>query len=61
VLLGIVVVVAGVFLAAAPLSAARATARARFAPYSTDDKTVRVYRLAGAAIALLGLAIAVLA
>ncbi len=60
VIFGIVVIVAGVFLVAAPLSAARVTARARFAPYATDQNSVAWYRAAGAAMAVLGLVITLL-
>ena len=56
-----VVVVVGLVLAVSPLAAARFTAWARYAPYSTDQRSVRYYRLAGVGICAVGIALMVAA
>jgi hypothetical protein len=58
-MLGLVLVAVGALLAAVPLTAARFTAWARFAPYSTDPVMVRYHRAAGAALVVIGAAAAV--
>jgi len=59
VVLGLFLIVAGLALAAVPLTAARFTAWTRFAPYSTDPSMVRYYCAAGAALAFIGTLVAI--
>jgi hypothetical protein len=49
--LGLVIVVAGLFLAILPLQAARVTHWARFAGYSSETGAVRYYRVVGVVMA----------
>jgi hypothetical protein len=58
VVLGVVLIMAGAFLAIAPLSAARAANSLRFVPYSSDPRRVRGYRIAGAAMVVAGVILA---
>lgn len=56
--LGLVVLIAGLFLAATPLGAARFANRLRMVPYRSDDTTLSSYRRAGFALAIAGLLLA---
>lgn len=57
--LGLVIVAAGLFLAILPLQAARVTHWGRFAGYSSDPGALRYYRVAGVVLVAIGLLLAV--
>lgn len=60
VIAGIALIVIGLMLAGSPIAAGELSKTLRMVPYSTDERSMRYYRYCGAAIAALGLLIAVL-
>jgi uncharacterized protein YjeT (DUF2065 family) len=53
--IGIAMTLGGLFLALAPIAAARAANALRFVPHSKDPGRVREYRVAGGLIAAIGI------
>jgi len=58
VVIGLVLVLAGLSLAIAPLAAARVANTLRFVPYSKSADAVRYYRASGLAMLILGVIVA---
>jgi len=58
VVIGLVLVLAGLSLAIAPLAAARVANALRFVPYSESAEATRYYRASGLAVIIVGLIVA---
>ena len=56
---GVVLMIAGASLAAAPVAAGRMANALRFVPYSTEPRYVRYYRGAGVLLVAVGLLLAI--
>jgi hypothetical protein len=61
VVIGVLLVLAGLSLAIAPLGAIRLANTIRFVPYSRSSEAVRYYRTSGCAVVALGLVVVIAA